>query len=59
MDANEDYMFTYDAQHDEIIFAIYNPSSKSLYIEFYDGTTLQDAEVPRKSTVLLSGIGDQ
>jgi len=59
LNANEDYKFTYDAKHDEIIFAIYNPTSKSLYLEFHDGTTLQDTIEPRKTTLLLSGIGDQ
>ena len=55
----EDYKFTYDAKHDEVIFAIYNPKTKNLDVEFYDGTTLQDQESPRKDTIRLSGTDEE
>jgi hypothetical protein len=47
LEATDNYKFTYDSKHDEIIFAIYNPASKNLDVEFYDGTTLQDSMSPR------------
>ena len=60
MDASDDYKFTYDSYHDEVIFAIYNTVSKTLDLQFYDGSTLQDAEDPRKPTLRLDGTsGDQ
>ena len=59
MQANEDYKFTYDAEHDEVIFAIYNPVSKNVYIEFFNGTTLQEPDSPRLDTVRLYGVDNE
>lgn len=59
LDTKEDYKFIYDYKHDEVIFAVYNPGTKEVRLEFFDGTTLQDLSGDDKSVIHLNGTGDQ